>query len=176
LPKYSGTEAGLPFDSPAIPQLGDYVDKIGVFVMAKAPKKGSPVSEKLPSMLDALAAMNADGTAKGLAFKVLRQDLSQVKTESQFREAFAGIAALNQLLAPVHKSYAVAIEGMRKNLESYHRVHKWLLPDEVVTRIEASWKALCETFRKHLPVETWEQIEKTTVEAFSDVRQNLTRS
>jgi len=128
-------------------------------------------------MLDALSALtNADGTIKGLAFKVLRQDLSQIKTESQFREAFAGIAALNQLLAPVHRSYAVAIEGMRKNLESYHRVHKWLLPDEAVTRIEASWKAICEVFKKHLPREAWQGVEKTTVEAFSDIGKCLERS
>jgi len=139
----------------------------------KAPPKEKP----LKPMIDALNDLKtADGTVKAAAFKVLRQDLSQVRTETQFREAFSGIGALNQLLGPVHRSYAVAIEGMRKNLESYHRVNKWLLPDESVQILEHSWKTLCEVFKAHLPAETWQGIEKVTVEAFNNVRATIARS
>jgi len=140
--------------------------------MAKTPKE-----KPLKPMIEGLNDLKtADGTIKGLAFQALRLDLRQVRTEREFREAFSGLSALNQLLAPVHRSYAVAIEGMRKNLESYHRVNHWLLPDEAMKRLEASWRAICEVFRKHLPAETWEGIEQTTVEAFSDVRAIINRS
>jgi len=139
----------------------------------KAPPKEKP----LKPMIDALNDLKtADGTIKNLAFQALRLDLRQVKTQTQFREAYSGINALAQLLAPVHRSYAVAIEGMRKNLESYQRANRWLLPDEAVKRLEASWGEICQVFKQHLPAESWEGIEKTTVEAFADVRKIMERS
>jgi len=138
--------------------------------------KRIPKEKPLKSLLEALQELNCDGTQKSAAFNFLKRDFSQIRSEKDFQDAFNGLMALDQLLSPQHRSYRDAIANIRKTLATYHSVSKWLLPDEAVTRIETSWNALCETFRKHLPPETWEKIEKTTVAAFSDVRQTLARS
>ena len=140
--------------------------------MAKRILKEKP----LKPLLEALQELNCDGKTKSAAFSFLKKDFTQVRSERDFQEAFNGLMALDQLLSPQHRAYRDAIAGLRKTLEAYHKVNKWLLPDEAVKRLEAGWREICQTFQKYLPVEAWEGIEKVTIESFSDVRKTLERS
>jgi len=134
-------------------------------------KKAS--GEKLLPLIEQLQVLDCDGRLKSVAFTFLRCDMSQLKTEQDFRTAFDGLLAVGQLLTPLHPGYRNAVDEMRKGLVAYHKINKWLLPDEAVTLIENNWKALCQTFQKHLPSEAWQVVEKITTEAFSDVRRLL---
>jgi len=138
--------------------------------------KRIPKEQPLKPLLEALQELNCDGMQKSAAFNFLKRDFSQIRSEKDFQDAFNGLMALDQLLSPQHRSYRDAIANIRKTLATYHSVSKWLLPDDAVKRLEASWREICKTFQQHLPVAVWEGIEKTTVEAFADVRKTMERS
>jgi len=130
--------------------------------------------ESLPSLKNFIDKQLTD-SRRSLAKHALTMNYSAIKTERQFRHAFDCLLALEGVAGQV-KEYREQAVTMRKTLEAYHKLHKWLLPDDAVKRLESSWRAICKTFQQHLSAEAWEAIEKTTTEAFSDVRKTLERS
>lgn len=139
-------------------------------------KTSATKTKDVKPLIEVLQSLNCDGTLKSRAFTFLRLDLSQLQTDQQFREAFAGLVSAQQLLGPLSANYRQTLDDLRKVLTEYHKAHRWMLPDEVVGRLEVSWKALCEVFKAHVPGEIWEEIEQTTLEAFLDVRSTINRS
>jgi hypothetical protein len=123
-------------------------------------------------MLQALQALNADGTMKGLAFNFLRTDFTKLTTEHDFRKAYAGLAACEQLLSPLDKRYAQALSGIRKTLGRLDQFVDGLQPDnstleELTDSYDAYleeltdyWEHVLKLVKPHVPDHVYRELHK----------------
>ena len=126
----------------------------------------------IPS-LDELMKEFPRSERKNAASSVLSRDYRTCRTEYDFREMMNGMIALEQLVGHKHKAYRDQIAGMKRTLEIYHKMNRWLLPDAAVKEVERGWREMCELFKAHLGPEIWEKAEELTVRVFKDVRKLL---
>jgi hypothetical protein len=125
-------------------------------------------------MLQALQDLNADGNTKSLAFHFLRMDLAKLSTESDFRKAYAGIAACEQLLSPLDRRYSCGLSGIRKTLD---RFVNNLIPDnsleELAARYDSAheqladlWETVLETVKPYVPDDLYNQLQEGGCDIF----------
>jgi hypothetical protein len=132
-------------------------------------------SEPPPPMLAALQSLNADGNTKNLAFHFLRKDFTKLSTESDFRQAYAGLAACEQLLSPLDRRYSYALSGMRKTLD---RFVDGLLPsnsslEELSNSYKSAreeladlWETVLEAVKPYVPDDLYKQMQEGGCEIF----------
>jgi hypothetical protein len=116
-----------------------------------------PRPNKTPKpMLEALQELSCDGRLKAKSHRFLQDDLTKLRSEADFREAFHGLLVTQQLLGPLHSNYCRSLEAMRKVLESYAKhVDHWY---EMSESFVDAWTRFSEVLKKHIPAEYWEHV------------------
>ena len=107
--------------------------------------------EALP-LMEALQRVRADSQARTAAFRLLRADLTRIRSPAEFRELYAGLFHLTALLAPLGLDYQRAVKELRRSLDAaadYHGVqqiwHIWM-------------NALLNVLLVYVPPETWDRV------------------
>jgi len=132
-------------------------------------------TEPLLPMTQALSQLQADGNIKASAFHFLRMDFSKLATENDFRKAYAGLAAAEQLLGPLDKRYCYALSGMRKTLD---RFVDTLQPDNsaleklvnsyhsIFKKMGEYWETVLMLVKPHVPADIYEELQEDGREMF----------
>jgi hypothetical protein len=129
-------------------------------------------SQSLKPLLVALQEVNADSRAKTSAFHFLRTDLSKLHTESDFKKAFDGLFAAQQILGALDSNYRRCLAEMGRTLSRYstrsavrirddfvpllfflmengfHSIVSWALADSPEQELDMMVREIIESFRK----------------------------
>jgi hypothetical protein len=135
-------------------------------------KQQTAKSQSLKPLLVALQEVNADSRAKSKAFHFLRTDLSTLHTEEDFKRAFDGLFAAQQILGALDPNYRRCLAEMGKTLAFYskrsavrvrddfvpllfflmengfHSIVSWALADSPEQELDMMAREIIESFRK----------------------------
>lgn len=127
--------------------------------------------QPLRPLLEVLQGLNCDGRTKSAAFHFLRSDLSRLHSSEAFRQAFNGLIACQQLLAPLHPNYTKALESMRKSLDNYYRASMTSTPKEWIDLVTQVVKEISGIAEKHSPPDVKAALDKITGDFITTLRE-----
>ena len=129
-------------------------------------------NEPLLPMTQALSQLQADGNIKASAFHFLRMDFSKLATEDDFRKAYAGLAAAEQLLSPLDRGYARALSGIRKTLDQFAANFEPPLPADysifkkTFDELAGWWSEVLQLVKPHVPADLHEFLRESGADIF----------
>lgn len=116
------------------------------------------------SLLEAVHESNGDPALKERAIAFLTCDFGSLRSESEIREAWAGLFCAIQLLAPLHAAYRHSLTTLLKTLQGFSTKNDSLLEvwEEARVKMVKVWDT-CINVARH----------KMTPEAFEAARARL---
>jgi hypothetical protein len=142
--------------------------------MMKSKKENAPKTAPLP-MLEALQNLQCDSRLKSAAYNFLKADITKLRSEADFTQAYSGLSSSVQLLGPLSSNYVKTLSEIRKMLDV--SIKRRLLPaiklEEVSAEVESCWWDVCGVFKEYVPAAVWAELEERTRELFTNVREKL---
>jgi hypothetical protein len=126
-------------------------------------------------MLEALQALQCDSRLKSAAYNFLKADITQLKSEADFRQVYAGLNACMQLLGPLGTGYRETLQDIRRTLD--YSVKRRLLPargfDQAITELQEAWSQAMDMLLSYAPQEVQEQVGELYRTLFDGIREDL---
>jgi hypothetical protein len=129
--------------------------------------------EAAKPMIEAVQELQADSRLKSAAYNFLKTDITKLRSNDDFTQAYSGLSACLQLLGPLSRNYTDTLNSMRKLIDQ--SIRKCLLPacacatckDEIL----GVWQDVCETcFKPHLRAEIWQTVGEKTRALFDSIK------
>lgn len=111
-------------------------------------------------LIEAVHEVNGDSEIKERAIAFLTTDLGSLRTESEIRGAWGGLAAAIQLIGPLHASYRQSLNVLLKALNSYSKKSDSLSEVWETERIKMAkaWDKVISITKREFPVEVYERV------------------
>lgn len=100
-----------------------------------------------------VSSWEGDSRLKRDAFHFLRCNLSRLRTAAQFREAFQGLLAAQQILSPQDVNYRRSLADMQKTLATFAK-HFAVGPD-LAEQLNQVWQKAVDLLAEAVPSDKW---------------------
>jgi hypothetical protein len=123
------------------------------------PRKAKYIDVK--SLLEAVNESKGDAEIKERATAFLTTDLGSLRTESEIRRAWGGLATVISLVAPLHPAYRHTCNVLLKALNSYSGKNDSLSESlETVRReVAKAWAKVILITKREFPPEVYEKVK-----------------
>jgi len=99
--------------------------------------------------------------------KFLHTDISALRTDEQFHQAFRGLQALYAILGPKGASYRHTIELMEQALKEQRKAVADLVPAQFYREVDRVWRQVCSKLQAYIPPDLWAEIEGNMMDLFA---------